>query len=140
MQSFEISLRVRYAETDAMGVVHHSRYFVWLELARVEWLKSLGIDYRKMETEGFFLPVVQADLSYKQPAFFDDELRIVLCPSEEYQRARFTLSYEIFRDSTLIAKGFTVHAFINTQRKLIKPPSFFIERLSYYIAYDKQSH
>ena len=130
MPSFEIFVRVRYAETDAMGVVHHSRYFVWLELARVEWLKSLGIDYRKMETEGFFLPVVQADLSYKQPAFFDDELRIVLHPSEEYQRARFTLSYEIFRASTLIAKGFTVHAFINAQRKLIKPPSFFTERLS----------
>ena len=59
MQAFEIPIQVRYAETDAMGVVHHSSYFVWLELARVEWLKSLGIDYKQMEQEGFFLPVVQ---------------------------------------------------------------------------------
>jgi len=75
MQAFESSIQVRYAETDAMGVVHHSSYFVWLELARVEWLKSLGIDYKQMEQEGFFLPVVQADLTYKVPAFFDDVLR-----------------------------------------------------------------
>ena len=49
MQAFEIPIQVRYAETDAMGVVHHSSYFIWLELARVEWLKSLGIDYKQME-------------------------------------------------------------------------------------------
>ena len=49
MHSFETSIRVRYAETDAMGIVHHSRYFVWLELARVEWLRSLGFDYKTME-------------------------------------------------------------------------------------------
>ena len=130
MNVFEIKVRVRYAETDAMGVVHHSRYFVWLELARVGWLKSLGVNYKDMEREGFFLPVVQADLSYKASAFFDDEIKIVLYPPEDYQRARFTINYQLFREEILIAKGFTVHAFINTQRKLIKPPAFFIEKMS----------
>lgn len=129
MQAFEIPIQVRYAETDAMGVVHHSSYFVWLELVRVAWLKSLGIDYKQMEQEGFFLPVVQADLTYKLPAFFDDVVLIKLFPPEDCQRARFTLIYELFRQNTLIAKGFTVHAFINTQRKLIKPPSFFVDKM-----------
>lgn len=129
MNVFETKVRVRYAETDAMGVVHHSRYFVWLELVRVEWLKSLGINYKDMEQEGFFLPVVQADLSYKAPAFFDDEIDIVLYPPEDYQRARFTINYRLFREGMLIAKGFTVHAFVNTQRKLIKPPEFFIGKM-----------
>ncbi len=129
MDVFKTIVRVRYAETDAMGVVHHSRYFVWLELARVEWLKSLEINYKDMEQQGFFLPVVQADLSYKSPAFFDDEIQIVLFPPEDYQRARFTINYQLFRDETLIAKGFSVHAFINVQRRLIKPPEFFVEKM-----------
>ena len=129
MRTFELSIQVRYAETDAMGVVHHSSYFVWLELARVEWLKSIGIDYKNMEKEGFFLPVVQADVIYKLPAFFDDALTVKLFPPEDCQRARFTLRYEIFRQKDLIAKGFTVHAFVNSQRKLIKPPSFFVDTM-----------
>lgn len=129
MQIFETSIRVRYAETDAMGVAHHSSYFIWLELVRVEWLKALGIDYKQMEYEGFFLPVVQANLNYKTPTFFDDLLTIKLFPPEECQNVRFTLTYEIFRNNILIAKGFTVHVFINTQRKLIKPPTFFINKM-----------
>lgn len=129
MKHFETSLRVRYAETDAMGIVHHSRYFVWLELARVEWLKACGLDYKTMESQGFFLPVVQADLSYQSPAFFDDFLHVVLIPPENIQRVRFTLTYELFRESTLLAKGFTVHVFLNQERKLIKPPAFFLETL-----------
>jgi len=76
------------------------------------------------------LPVVQADLSYKAPAFFDDEVKIVLYPPEDYQRARFTINYQLFREEILLTKGFTVHAFINTQRKLIKLPEFFIEKMS----------
>lgn len=129
IKPFEISLRVRYAETDAMGVVHHSRYFVWLESARVEWLRSLELDYKKMEKEGFFLPVVQVDLSYKMPAFFDDDLKVIVIPSEDFQHVRFTIVYEIMRENQCIAKGFTVHAFINQQRKLIKPPNFFVQKM-----------
>ena len=129
MKPFELQVQVRYAETDAMGVVHHSRYFVWLELARIEWLRQLGLNYKEMEQQGFFIPVVQADLSYKMPVFFDDILRIVLLPSEDYHRAKFTINYEIFRDQDLIARGFTAHAFVNKQRRLVPPPDFFVKRL-----------
>ena len=127
--AFEITVRVRYAETDAMGVVHHASYFIWLELARVEWLKAYGLDYKKLEQSGFFLPVVEADLKYHAPTFFDDEVRIKLTPPQDIQRVRFTLTYELFRDTTRIADGKTAHVFLNKERKLIKPPSFFIEAL-----------
>lgn len=129
MRPFELQVQVRYAETDAMGVVHHSRYFVWLELARIEWLRQLGLNYKEMEKRGFFIPVVQANLSYKKPVFFDDILRVILLPSEDYQRAKFTINYEIFRDQDLVACGFTTHAFINAQRRLMPPPDFFIKQL-----------
>ena len=129
MKPFEMQVRVRYSETDAMGVVHHSRYFVWLELARIEWLRQLGLNYKEMEQRGFFIPVVQANLSYKMPVFFDDILRIVLLPSEDYHRAKFTINYEIFREQDLIACGFTAHAFLNAQRRLIPPPDFFVKQL-----------
>ena len=129
MMPFETTVRVRYAETDAMGVVHHSRYFVWLELTRVEWLKACGLDYKKLEQSGFFLPVVDASLTYRSPTFFDDEVRIQLTPPQDIQRVRFTLTYELFRDTTHIADGKTVHVFLDKERKLIKPPPFFIEAL-----------
>lgn len=129
MTPFETTVRVRYAETDAMGVVHHASYFVWLELARVEWLKACGLDYKKLEQSGFFLPVVEANLRYHAPTFFDDEVRIQLMSPQDIRRVRFTLTYELFRGETRIADGKTVHVFLNKERKLIKPPSFFVEAL-----------
>lgn len=129
MGGVETTLRVRYAETDAMGIVHHSRYFVWLEIARIEWLRSLGLDYKAMERDGFSIPVIQADLTYKSPAFFDDELQITLIPPTDLSHVRFTLNYLIKRSTTILTQGFTVHVFLNKDRKLIQPPHFFIERL-----------
>ena len=129
MGGFETTLRVRYAETDAMGIVHHSRYFVWLEIARIEWLRSLDLDYKAMEYDGFSIPVIQADLTYKSPAFFDDELQITLIPPTDLGNVRFTLNYLIKRNTTVLTQGFTVHVFLNKDRKLIQPPHFFIERL-----------
>ena len=129
MMSFEATVRVRYAETDAMGVVHHASYFVWLEYARVEWLKACGLNYKELERNGFFLPVVEVNLKYRAPTFFDDEVRIRLTPPSDIQRVRFTLTYELFRDTTRIADGKTVHVFLNKERKLTKPPPFFIEAL-----------
>ena len=129
MMPFETTVRVRYAETDAMGVVHHASYFVWLEYARVEWLKACGLDYKELERNGFFLPVVEANLKYHAPTFFDNEVRIKLMPPQDSQRVRFTLTYELFRENTRIADGKTVHVFLNKERKLLKPPLFFIEAL-----------
>lgn len=129
MTPFETTVRVRYAETDAMGVVHHASYLVWLEYARVEWLKACGLDYKALERDGFFLPVVEASLTYRSPTFFDDEVRIRLTSPQDIQRVRFTLIYELFRNEAPVADGKTVHVFLNEERKLIKPPPFFIEAL-----------
>lgn len=127
--TFETTVRVRYAETDAMGVAHHASYFVWLEAARVEWLKACGLNYKKLEQSGFFLPVVEASLTYRSPTFFDDEVRIRLTSPSDIQRVRFTLTYELFHDATRLASGQTVHVFLNKDRKLVKPPSFFVDAL-----------
>ena len=72
----EIQLRVRYSETDQMGVVYHSNYLNYLELSRVEWLRDLGFSYAELEKNGVLLPVVHASLNYRSPARYDDLLRI----------------------------------------------------------------
>lgn len=72
----EIRLRVRYSETDQMGVVYHSNYLNYLELSRVEWLRDLGFSYAELEKNGVLLPVVHASLNYRSPARYDDLLRI----------------------------------------------------------------
>jgi acyl-CoA thioester hydrolase len=104
-------LRVRYAETDQMGVAYHAHYLAWFEVGRCEWLRSLGWSYHDMEAEGTLLPVIEAHCDYRQPSRYDDEIEVrtrgaLLSPV----RVRFT--YEIVRraDSVLAASGYTVHA------------------------------
>ena len=70
-------VRVRYAETDRMGVVYYSNYLVWFEVGRTEWLRETGWSYREMEVEGVSLPVIEAHCEYRQPARYDDEIEIV---------------------------------------------------------------
>lgn len=76
MKSHCSKVRVRYGETDQMGVVHHGNYPQYFELARLEWLEKQGISYKELEREGIMLPVYQMSIIYKKPAFFDDELSI----------------------------------------------------------------
>ncbi len=107
-------VRVRYAETDKMGVVYYANYLVWFEVARTEWLRQSGLTYREMEEAGFVLPVIEAHCDYLQPARYDDEIEI---------RARGTLvsgvrvqfDYEVVRvgPGIVAAVGRTVHASID---------------------------
>jgi acyl-CoA thioester hydrolase len=104
-------VRVRYAETDQMGVVYYANYFVWFEVGRTDLLRSHGWSYREMETDGVALPVIEAHCEYKQSARYDDELEIrtsgvLLSP------VRVEFSYDVVRtsDSAVIASGRTVHA------------------------------
>jgi len=76
MKKGVIEVRVRYAETDQMGVVYHSNYLNFLELGRVEWLRSLGYSYAELEKKGVLLPVVHADLNYRFPARYDELIRV----------------------------------------------------------------
>jgi acyl-CoA thioester hydrolase len=106
-------VRVRYAETDQMGVVYYANYFVWFEVGRTDLLRTLGGTYRDLESEGIFLPVIEAACEYAQPSRYDDVLEIrttgrVLSP------IRVEFSYEVVRvaDGVAVATGRTAHAAI----------------------------
>jgi len=106
---------VRYAETDKMGVVYHSNFFVWLEIGRVELMRSLGFDYKQMEIEDdCHLPVVDARCRYKSPAYYDEE--IVIRTAVRYVRnSLIRFGYEIVRpkDAALLAEAETTHIVVN---------------------------
>ena len=105
--------RVRYAETDAMGIVHHSSYIVWMEMGRTEFMRNFGFTYRELEEQGITLPVIEVGVRYRQPAFYDDELRITTWV-EELSRVRLKLGYDIVRisDGKLLTEGHSLHAFV----------------------------
>jgi acyl-CoA thioester hydrolase len=105
---------VRYAETDTMGVVYYANYLVWFEVARTDLLRTAGWSYREMETEGYRLPVLEANCVYRQPALYDDEVD-VKTTGEVMSPVRVKFLYDVVRpkDELLLATGFTVHASID---------------------------
>jgi acyl-CoA thioester hydrolase len=121
----ESSIRVRYAETDAMGFAHHGNYVTWLELARIEMLDAIHLSYKQLEKEGYFLPVLEVCVSYKKPAYFDDVLKVV-CYVREKPGLRIKIEYEVFRGETLLATAASSHAFINKEGQPVRPPKTFL--------------
>jgi acyl-CoA thioester hydrolase len=116
----EVSLRVRYAETDQMGVVYYSNFLVWFEIGRVELLRQLGFDYKTMEIEDdCFIPVVEANCRYKSPARYDDVLTVSTYVTG-VRGAVLKFRYRVVRvsDQMLLAEGETTH--VVTDRNLIK--------------------
>jgi acyl-CoA thioester hydrolase len=123
-------LRVRYAETDQMGVVYYANYFVWFEVARTEWLRGAGWSYREMESDGVSLPVIEAQCEYRKPARYDDEIEIrtraaLLTPI----RVRF--DYELVRagEEQVNAVGHTVHVALDDAGRPCRLPSRVREML-----------
>jgi acyl-CoA thioester hydrolase len=116
-------VRVRYAETDQMGVVYHSNYFVWFEVGRTDLLRSTGVTYREMEMDGVSLPVIEAHCEYKQPARYDDDLEI-RTTGTLMSPARVAFTYEVVRsgDSQTMATGRTVHASIDRSGRPCRLP------------------
>jgi acyl-CoA thioester hydrolase len=107
----ESRVRVRYAETDQMGVVYHSNYFIWFEVGRVDLLRLLGFTYREMEKEeGCYIAVVDARCRYKAPAKYDDEI-IIRTHLKNVRESLVHFGYEAVRasDNTLLAEGETMH-------------------------------
>jgi len=116
-------VRVRYAETDKMGVVYYANYFVWFEVGRTDLLRQSGWNYREMETEGFGLPVIEAQCTYRESAKYDDELEVrttgtMLSPV----RVKFT--YDVVRpvDAATLATGTTVHATLDRDGRPCRLP------------------
>lgn len=127
----ETQVRVRYAETDKMGVVHHANYLVWFELGRSEYCRSKGFSYRDMEEkDNAMMVVAETYCRYKSPAHYDDELTIRTRVAEMRSRTlRFV--YEVFRaaDSTLLAEGETLHVVTDTDKKVRSIPEIYKEML-----------
>ena len=116
-------VRVRYAETDQMGVVYYANYFVWFEVGRTDLLRAAGWSYREMEAEGFQLPVIEASCQYRASAKYDDELEIrTTATALSPVRIRFT--YDVVRcaDRATIATGATVHATLDRSGRPCRLP------------------
>ncbi len=110
-RAFETRLRARYVETDQMGVVYHSNFFIWFEVGRVEAMRELGFQYKQMEEEdGCFIAVVDARCRYKSPAYYDDDI-LVRTRMKNVRGSLIHFAYEVLRagDGTLLAEGETTH-------------------------------
>ena len=124
------TIRVRYAETDAMGLVYNSEYLVYFEVARGELMRSIGYPYSEFEKAGYVLPLVEAHVNFKTPAHYDDLLEIHAQLIFE-MKATLRIEYNIFRGNTTIAEGYTVHSFLNKNlNKPVKPPKIFVDKIS----------
>ncbi len=121
-------LRVRYAETDAMGIVHHSRYLPWLEMGRTEFMRAHGFTYRRLEAMGVSLAVVEVSLRYRRPARYDDPI-VVHTRLGEFGRVRVAFDYAVHNedDGRLLVEGRTLHAFVGRDGRPIRVSSQFPE-------------
>ncbi len=116
-------MRVRYAETDQMGVVYYANYFVWFEVARTDWLRAAGLTYRELEADGVLLPVIDARCAYRSPARYDDALTVATV-ARVVSPARLAFDYEITGPSSaLVAVGSTVHATIDRTGRPMRLPA-----------------
>jgi acyl-CoA thioester hydrolase len=124
----ESRLRVRYAETDQMGVVYHSNHFIWFEIGRVELMRQLGFSYRDMEqNDGCFIAVVDARCRYKAPARYDDEV-IVRTHLKNVRESVVHFGYELLRadDGALLAEGETTHIVTDAQMNATPLPEKYM--------------
>jgi len=131
LRSHEIKTRIRYAETDQMGVVHHGNYVQFIEMGRTEWLRALGFSYKGMEEMGVMLPVISIQIKYKKSAFYDEVLT-VRTTLKKLPSVKIEFDYVILNESKeIITEANTVLAFINVENKRpMKCPAHLLEKLS----------
>jgi acyl-CoA thioester hydrolase len=117
-------VRVRYADTDQMGVVYYANYLVWFEIGRTEWLRDAGWNYREMEEAGVSLPVIEAHCKYRQPARYDDEIEI-RTTATAVSPVRLRFDYQAVRTAgdALVAEGHTVHAALDANGRPCRLPA-----------------
>ena len=121
-------IKVRFSETDAMGIVYHANYLKWFEVARLELVSGLGLSYKELSQAKIHLPVIEAKLKYHQPAVFDDEVivfaRILTRPS-----VKIVISYELKRGDSILCTGETTHVFVNEKNLPMKPPASYLDTM-----------
>ena len=130
MKFFSIKIKVRYCETDQMGLVHHGSYINYFEEARISWISNLGFSYSEMEKSGIILPVSKLNVSYLRPAYFDDEL-VVNVELAELPTSRLIFNYTIKNKDEVVVTGTTVLAFLNKEtKKPVRCPDYMLEKVT----------
>ncbi len=121
---YETELRVRYAETDQMGIAHHSNYIVWFEVARSDYCRKVGVPYTEMEANDVQLIVAEVSLRYKRPAFYDD-LLLIRVSTKDLRSRSLRFAYEVVRksDLELLAVGETLHVVTDKARRVRSLPT-----------------
>jgi len=114
--SCDIQIRVRYAETDRMGLLHHATYFVYFEMGRTELLRQRGVSYREVEDAGHFLVIIDIGCKYKKPAEYDDVLTLRTTVAK-VSHVKIVHNYQVFRDGTLLAEGHSTLACVDRDGK-----------------------
>lgn len=127
-QKYKFKTRVIYGDTDNMGMAYHANYFRWFEMGRAEMFRSLGLTYREIEAKGVFLPVSECLCKFMSPARYDDMIMIETSIDLKV-RAGVRFNYAIFNDdgTRQLAKGYTKHACVDPQGRVIRPPAFLAE-------------
>ncbi len=131
MKKTQTKIRVRYGETDKMGIVYYGNYALYLEEGRTEWLRTLGFSYKYMEAHNVELPVVNLNINFKQPAYYDD-LITVTSTLKEIPTVKIEFYYEIHnQEGKLLVTATTTLVFVNsTTKKLMKAPDYLLEKLT----------
>ncbi len=132
MISSVTQIRVRYADTDQMRYVYYSKYLEYFEQGRSDLLRQVGLPYADLESMGYFLPVIEACVKYRQPARYDELLEVKTL-LREIPAARIRIEYEVLRpkDAALIAEGYTVHSIVAAETgKPVRAPRAFVEALA----------
>ncbi|MFV9551334.1 acyl-CoA thioesterase [Algibacter sp. PT7-4] len=131
MKIDEIQIRVRYGETDQMGVVYHGNYALYLEMGRIEWLRKLGVSYKSMEENGIMLPVVSLSVNYKKSAGYDDVIN-VKTQLKNKPTAKIEFEYEITnKDGEILTTASTVLVFVDMKTgRPIKAPKYILDLIN----------
>lgn len=126
--TIEIKEKVRYSETDRMGVAHHKNYLEWFEIGRTEFCRHQNIPYSQVEARGYYLVVVEAYCKYRKSLKYDDEfnIRVIL---DQLTPRKVVFKYEISKDNITIASGYTVHLVTNSKTEVCSLPADIIEKI-----------
>ena len=122
-------ITVRYQETDRMGIAYHSNYLIWCEIGRTEFFKKICVSYPDLEKKGYYLVVTEAQLSYKSPVTYEDEVEVITT-LEKYENCSMSFTYTLTSNDRIIAQAKTHHAFVDLKGKVIKIPSIINNVLS----------
>ena len=131
MLSYQTTLRVRYSETDQLGTYYNSRALEWFEVGRTELMRSMGIPYTQWEKKGYMIPLVEAHVTYRGRASYDDLLALDVSV-EMVGRAsvRFAVKITNAQTGQAVADGYTIHAIVNPEGKPTRPPVWLVEKLN----------